>query len=66
MNPSNEAEEEVTGESKVMREFSSQLNEIFLKLPELSQIVKKNQYRVIPFSSGQNVKPITMCKYEFF
>lgn len=37
-----------------------------MKLPELSQIVKKNQYRVIPFSSGQNVKPITLCKYEFF
>lgn len=61
-----ENEDEMNGENKVMTEFSIQLTEIFTKLPELSQIVKKTQTRVTPFSSGQNVKPITLCKYEFF
>jgi hypothetical protein len=28
--------------------------------------VKKSQTRILPFSSGQNIKPITQCKYQFF
>lgn len=49
-----------------MRQFSGQIVSILAKLPELSNLVQKPQFRSVMFSSGQNIKPITLCRYEFF
>jgi hypothetical protein len=39
---------------------------IFENLVEMSIIVRGPQNKTIAFSSGQNIKPVTLVKYAFF
>lgn len=62
----NDKEDQITGGFKVIKEFQFQIQIIFQSLPDISNILKQLPIKFLPFSSGQNIRPVTLYKYEFF